>query len=152
MVQHDALGPAGGPAGVDQQGQRGGVRVQGGRFLRRDRGGYLGESDDPVRAVAQHRGGRVVGDDQGGARVVDLVAGLLRGQGRVDRRDRGAEPPRGEHARDELDPVRQHDGEHTAGAQPGGVQDGGQRGHPLGETRVVERLPLIGEAGPAGIP
>ena len=60
---------------------------------RRDRGGYLGETDNPVRAVAQHRSAHLVGDDQGGA-----------------------------------------------------------RGHPLGEPGVVELLALIGDAGPAGIP
>jgi hypothetical protein len=47
---------------------------------------------------------------------LELQRDLGVGQARVDRRDRGAEPPAREQQDHELDPVAQLDGHHIAGA------------------------------------
>jgi hypothetical protein len=104
-------------------------------------------SSTPLVDVPQRLGRGPVGDDQGGARIVEPVARLRRAQCRVDRSHRRAQPPRGEHAGHEVDLIGQCDRQHVAGAEAG---DGEHRRHGQygpGELGVVELPALVGDTG-----
>ena len=132
MVEHDALGAAGGSAGVDQQRQRGVVAPTGVR---------------PSRLALVH----LVGDQHLGTGVGKLIADLLRRQRGVDRRDRRTQPPRGEQRHHELDGVRQLDRHHVArrhalaAQRRGGTLDGVEK---LG---VVQVAVVVGDRVPQRI-
>ena len=159
VVEHDALGLAGRPAGVDEQGQgvgvddRAGVASAGpvagpvaGDLVGRLQGQHVGgDGDDPVEDRCA-----IAVDEDLGARVGELVLRFGRGERRVDRRDGGAEAPGGEQGDEELDPVGQHDRHHVApadaevGEGPGGAVDA------VAHVGVAEQGGGVGQAGGAG--
>jgi hypothetical protein len=101
VVEHDPLRFAGGAARVDQQGEC--VAVGGRRAVQSGRcDGQRGGVDGGHPGHVDH--GAFVDDDPG-ARVLDLECRLAGGQGGVDRRERGADPPSREHDHDQLDPI-----------------------------------------------
>ena len=75
----------------------------------------------------------------------------MRGQSRTDQGHGRPEPPGGEDARDELDPVRQHDRQNAAPAQPGRREHGRDPGYRLRECRIVELGVLVSDAGSPGV-
>src|SRR6185312_99547 len=64
---------------------------------------------------------------------------------------RGAEAPGSEHADNQLDPVRQHDGQDIAAPEPGRGERRRHREHAFGEGGVVQYHALVGDAGSAGV-
>ena len=93
VVEHHALGPTGRAARVDQQREVVGCH----------RGGGQGAGGAGVQVVRQYHGHPVVGvrrrgEQQDRASVGELVAGLVRGEHRVDRGRRRAEAPCGHHS------------------------------------------------------
>ena len=113
VVEHHPLGLAGRAARIDEQGQRLRCSLDDGDADRRRRERC---HVDHGHASDVERGALV--EDQPGAGVLDLERGLAGRQARVDRRERGADPPRREHDDDQLDAVRQHRRCHVAQGRP----------------------------------
>ena len=147
VVEHDALGAARRPAGVDDQGQGvggvsaavPGVAVRGGRGARD--GGHVHGPD----------GAGTVADHHLRAGVLDLVAGLGIGEFGIDGCDRGAQPPGREHDDDEFQAIRQHDRHHITGADSLGTQNGCRRPDACEEFPVVQLLVVVRDTGARGI-
>ena len=143
VVQHHALGPPGGPARVDEEGQVaavevGGVRPDGWPVAGRarevvDADGHATSTRALVQAFVDH-------DQRVG--ILDLVAGLVLGEHRVDGCGYGAEAPGRQHHHQELDAVGQHDGHHVTPSQarPGQLsryRSGPVVELPIGQLRAV---------------
>ncbi len=142
VIEHDPLGLAGGAARVDEQGQRvpcglaDRVAADGCRRKRRhlDRG-HTGEI-----------GRRSLMYQQACAGVSDLERGFAGREARVDRRERGAASPRGEHDDHQLDAIAQHRGDHVAGADPGRAEHRRRSLDAGEESGVGEREPIVVDA------
>jgi hypothetical protein len=147
VVEHDALGPAGGPARVDQQGEVVGPQRHGRDRDAGRRGPHVVDLDR--RAAA---GGRPVVQvqHQNGARVLDLVVCLVGGEYRVDRGGGPAEAPRGEERHRELHPVGQHDREDVATSEPVLGELLGEGGDPVVELAVGQVDAVVAHARVTG--
>ena len=111
VIEHHALGPAGGAARVDEQRQSVETRAVAHRDrapARRPDARRLRRVGNTVRARRSVTTNRWPGIGQ-------LVHHLVVGQCRIDRRQRCAQVPGGEHDRNEFRSVSQHCGDHIAG-------------------------------------
>ena len=136
VIEHDALRPAGGPAGVDQQRERV-VAVLRGLHDRMGRPGgqFVGRDNSCLRRVDLHWR---ADDYDLGAGVLDLIRRLGGHQRRADRCDRGTQAPCGEHRHHELRPVGQHDRDDVPSADTLLTQYRGGLPHGVEELGVVQ--------------
>ena len=148
MVELNPLGCPGRAAGVDEQGQRrrigcgghgGAAETSGGKIRHIDEGGVVQLERRPF----------VDHDLRGG--VAQLKLGLVGLQGGVDRRERGADLPGGEHDDDEFDAVGENSGHHVAGTDAVRGQHGGRSVDPLSELDVGQVEAVIVQAPTAGV-
>ncbi len=123
---HDALGPSGGPGGVEDVGQshRVGAELRCRRGMSGDRQG-VGVDQDP-RAVIARIGDTALGDQDHGRRVVEHVGASLGGQGGVDGDVGGPGLPDGEHGGEHVGSAVQADTHGRAGDHAGLAQVAGQ--------------------------
>ena len=146
VVEHDALGTPGGATGIDQQRQRTVTAAM--YVVTRRRVGGEAARGDLHRAHAEIAGR---GDDQhlrGG--VGDLVAGLVRRQRRIERRDGCPQAPGREQRHHQVDGVGKHDGHDVAGPDAVSTQRRCRPAHRVEELGVVQGEVVIGDARRGG--
>ena len=146
VVEHDALGTPGRATRIDQQRQRTVTAAM--YVVTRRRVGGEPARGDLHRAHAEIAGR---GDDQhlrGG--VGDLVAGLVRRQRRIERRDGCPQAPGREQRHHQVDGVGKHDGHDVAGPDAVSTQRRCRPAHRVEELGVVQGDVVIGDARRGG--
>ena len=93
------------------------------------------------------RGCAVLGHKQTCTGVGELSVDFDVGQARIDRRDRGSEPPDGEQNDHELDPVRQLEGDDIARPHAEVLEVTRRASDAVQQLRVRERLRPVGDRG-----
>ncbi len=142
VVEHHAFGTTGGTARVDQQGEVLAVEFHGRPGLVPADGPHPIDVDG---RPASGGGVRTEVDDERRFGVVDLICRLVLGESGIDRGDRPAQSPGGEHGDEQFDPVRQQDRQYLASTESVFAELFGERLDPGVELLVGEFDTVVAE-------